>query len=130
MEESGSKDLAEISKNLGAKEAEETEDLVKRNKGGQEMRTNSNKDRADIGEKLGAYKHGVIIDETRTEDPGKGNGEEPRTETSSKDLAESSKKLGTGQDHEAVEDDKETGLALGRTKKHLFPSLEEEIEGS
>ena len=30
VEESGSKDLAEISKNLGAKEAEETEDLVKR----------------------------------------------------------------------------------------------------
>ena len=47
-EESGSKDLVKNNKKLGAKEGEEeTEDLVKGNKGGEEMR-NSNNDLAEI----------------------------------------------------------------------------------
>ena len=47
-EESGFKDLVKNNKKLGAKEGEEeTEDLVKGNKGGEEMR-NSNNDLAEI----------------------------------------------------------------------------------
>jgi hypothetical protein len=128
-EESGSKDLVENNKKLGAKEGkEEIEDLVKGNKGGEETK-NSNKGRAETSKKLVAVRQEMKDKDKKNEQVTVDcRRKDSSSVISSKDLVESNKKLGTEKNH-GREDDKASANP-GCTELPAFPSQEEITEGT
>ena len=127
-EESGSKDLVENNKKLGAKEGkEEIEDLVKGNKGGEETK-NSNKGRAETSKKLVAVRQEMKDKNKENEQATVDVREDSRPVISSKDLVESNKKLGSEKNH-GREDDK-ASTNPGCMELSAFPSQEEITEGT